>query len=237
MKKLAICFYGQPRFIDNDVVYKRYIELINQYDADVYIHSWISNAENVMDASDWSKQNNFIEKLNSAEQIVSMYKPIKVLFEPPQKFSFNSNIKEAVNGKLYYSLNNESNLISHLTTLTKSIKLIETPEFYDFILATRLDAYFYNFPDINNLNTDHFYIDGQYRHFADGVMLFGNKYIKALYMTDSIEHLSTIVPIFTSEEYVKNNLNLNNCDNRIKHLDALRAGYVRSNNGLDLINK
>lgn len=57
-------------------------------------------------------------------------------------------------------------------------------------------------------------------------------------MTDNIEHLSTIVPIFTSEEYVKNNLNLNNCDNnKIKHLHDLRAGYVRSNNGLDLVNK
>lgn len=86
MKKLAICFYGQPRFIDNDIVYKRYTELINQYNADVYVHSWVSNTENIMDASDWSKQNNFIEKLNSAEQIVSMYNPKKVLFEPPQNF-------------------------------------------------------------------------------------------------------------------------------------------------------
>jgi len=232
MKKLAICFYGQPRFIDNDIVYKRYIELINQYDADVYIHSWISNTSSNMDASDWAIQHNFIEKLNSTKQIISMYEPKKVLIEPPQKFSFNNDTKETIKKLSYYSENNESNLLSHLTTMTKSINLIENSKSYDFLLVTRLDAYLYDFPNLNDIDKEKFYLDDRYNHWPDVGFLAGSKYKKAFDIIDNVDYLSTKICRFTPEEYKKQNYLKYFSNNDAISLNNLKLGLVRSNDGL-----
>lgn len=236
MKQLAICFYGQPRFLQNKVVHDHYINCINKYDADVYIHSWITGTETIMNSSDWSKHYNFVEEENCKDKILDMYSPKEYLFEKPKELKLDEKTRQIVKNLQYYSLNNEVNLLSHLTSLSSSVNLIETPEKYKFILCTRLDAYFYDFPDLYALN-DGFYLDGQWTHFTDGVMLFSSKYINGISkIIDHINDTSNNIGCFTSEEYVKHNLNLFSIVN-FTYSQQFKAGYVRSNDGLNLMLK
>jgi len=234
MKKLAICFYGQPRFIDNEVVYEKYMEIINEYNADVYVHSWISDNQTKMDASDWAIQYNFVQSSNATQQIISKYSPKTAIFEPPQKFSLNNDTRNIVKSLSYYSENNESNLISHLTSMSKSIRLIETPKIYDFLLVTRFDAYIYQFPNLDILDKSKFYLDNRhgFNSWPDVGFLAGNKYKKAFDVSDNINDISDKIIHFTPEEYKKQNY--------LKYYDEIDAillhdfklGLVRSNDGL-----
>lgn len=232
MKELAICFYGQPRFIDNEVVYKKYIELINQYEADVYIHSWISDMPKQMDASDWATHYNFTQSPNAEKQIITMYEPLNAVFEPPQKFSLNETTRQKVKQLSYYSENNESNLISHLTSMSKSIRLIQEFKKYKFLLVTRFDAYLYNFPNLSNLDSNKFYLDDRYNHWSDVGFLAGDCFKQAFDVCDNINDLSDKITKFTPEEYKKQNyLNYFKESDSVS-LNNFKLGLVRSNDGL-----
>jgi len=58
---IALCFYGQPRFIDNPLGHSSHKKHIySQGNVDVYTHYWFSPIHTTFKASDWvSKHNNY----------------------------------------------------------------------------------------------------------------------------------------------------------------------------------
>lgn len=234
MSSLAICFYGQPRFIDNDVVSKFYTNLKSQYNADIYIHSWINDFETKMDASDWSTQYNFVEKQESAKQLLTMYNPIKFCFDKSKKFQLSQDTRNLVKDLSFYTENNENNLLSHLTSFSLCVKLIENPTQYDFLLITRFDA-FLNMPDLNSLDSGKFYLFGNdHNHWTDIAFLCGNKYSCAFSVIDNMEELSKRVQLFTAEEYKKHNYFMHFSSDKPVWLN-LGVKLVRSNDGLNKV--
>lgn len=234
MPSLAICFYGQPRFIDNDFVSKFYTNLKSQYNADIYIHSWINDIETKMDASDWATQYNFVEKQGSADQLLSMYNPVKFVFEKPRQFKLHDTARNLVKDLNYYSENNENNLLSHLTSFSQCVKLIEKPSDYDFLLITRFDA-FLEMPNLNLLDNNKFYLFGKnHKHWTDIAFLCGNKYSCAFSVIDNIKELSEKVQLFTAEEYKKHNYFMHFSSDNPVWLE-LGSGLVRSNDGLNKV--
>jgi len=134
--RLAICFFGQPRYLGNTLVYERYRQVMDQYNADVYVHSWITGTASKMETSDWAKKHSFMENENSATIILSKYNPKKFRFDPPFSESLNEHDRAVVRNMRMYTENNERNLLSHLKSYSEAIKLVEDPETYDFILMT-----------------------------------------------------------------------------------------------------
>ena len=52
--KVALLFFGQPRYLDDDRAYNDYKRLIlDRYDTDVYIHTWFDEAGGKYDVSTW----------------------------------------------------------------------------------------------------------------------------------------------------------------------------------------
>ena len=50
--KVALLFFGQPRYLDDDRAYNDYKRLIlDRYDTDVYIHTWFDEAGGKYDVS------------------------------------------------------------------------------------------------------------------------------------------------------------------------------------------
>ena len=57
--KVALLFYGQPRYVDNEEVYNSYkSNILDKYDTDVFCHTWWSETEKEYDYSSWSKISN-----------------------------------------------------------------------------------------------------------------------------------------------------------------------------------
>ena len=53
--KVALCFYGQPRFIDNKIGYESHNEhIISKVDTDIYTHFWFDREQTTFNTSDWA---------------------------------------------------------------------------------------------------------------------------------------------------------------------------------------
>ena len=238
--KLAICFFGQPRFLDNEMVYEKYRHLMDQYDVDVYVHSWIGGTTQSMMVSDWAKQYNIEEQLESSSKILSMYNPVTYRFDAPMAQTLSQEVRQRVVSMPYWSENNERNLLSHLKSYSESIRLVSEPDRYDFILMTRFDAFLFDFPDLQTLDPSRFYLAGRYRGcWSDVVQLSGPKFTKAFDVYSAFDHITNRLintnQNFTAEAYKRENYTMNYSHDDVRWIDGLSVGLVRSNVGVSHI--
>lgn len=235
--KLAICFCGQPRFLGNTSVYERYKEIIERYSADTFVHSWISKSSCNMESSDWAKGYSFVENAESDSIICSMYKPKKFRFDKPFDGRLNETDRAIASKMGYYTENNERNLLSHLKSYSEVIKLIDTPENYDFILMTRFDAMQLEFPNLDTLDSSKFYLTDRYAGgWCDVSQLCGGSYAKAFNVFDNFGSITKILSDkgenMIAEVYKRENYNLYHNEDNVRYIQSLSSCLVRSEDGL-----
>tara|TARA_R110002153_G_scaffold135870_2_gene285588 strand:+ start:3308 stop:4024 length:717 start_codon:yes stop_codon:yes gene_type:complete len=206
--KVALCIFGQPRVINNPYTHQSHLDhIINKYNTDIFIHTWISGEEESLEYSDWvDKELRTVEQSNSTEIILEKYNPKKYIFEKPKKFQLSNTSRNLVQsckpcpaGGNYWSLNNENNTLSHLYSLTKSIQLIDDK--YDWVILSRYDNYITNLPDLNTLNSNNLFLSDQYSHFTDVLIFGGYEQIKTLACYDDIPNLCNDIKYFIPEEF------------------------------------
>lgn len=226
MIKVALCMFGQPRLINNPYTIQSHKEwIINKYNTDVFVHSWISGKEIPFSYSDWVKNtHNDFEDKNTVNIILDKYKPKQFKFEQPRSFVLDEISRNKVKDLTYYSSNNENNILSHLYSLSTSISLID--ETYDWIIISRYDNYIRYIPDLNELNSNGLYITTDYgNHFPDHMIFGGQKQITTLNCYESIPELCNKINTFTPESFKRAAFyKLNEIENRVR----LEVGLART---------
>lgn len=236
--KLAICFFGQPRFLGNQVVRSCYSNLIKKYDADVYVHSWItgSDVETLLSRSSWVPK--VYESPNSAKTIIDWLNPKKFKFDLPFSGKLSDDNIKLVKDMESYSAGNELAILSHLKSVKESVGLIETPDDYDFILMTRFDVMLEAFPNLYELDSNKFYIRWQPNlWWYDAAQLCGSKFYKAFNTWDNIdsivEYLHATDRRFYPELFKRRQYNLAGYDeSSVVYTKDLNYAIVRSTDGL-----
>lgn len=188
--KVALLFFGQPRYLDDPRPYQCYKNLIlDRYDTDVYIHTWFEPGGGQYDVSTWAKlhgANNCPILPDSIERLQKMYNPKVLVHEPPQKFELPPNAKKWVDERFtgkhpegHWIPSNYSNILSQLKTIQRVAEIYEeTGDQHDFIVLARLDTYLERFPeDFSTLDPRKFYLAGHHPRFPDVVHIFGRKYL------------------------------------------------------------
>lgn len=211
--KVALCFYGQPRYINNPYVWLSHkYWIIDKYNTDVYVHSWISGSEKEFEFSDWvQNKQNITEDINSSNIILNKYKPKKYIFESPKEFSLDEQSKNLlkqkekeycsrINGSFLWSDLNENNCLSHLYSISKVLNLCEKD--YDWIILTRFDNYIKNFPNLYNLDNNGLYLDNQFLYNFSDVLVFGGyQHVITLDCYNGITELCNDIRYFSPEEF------------------------------------
>lgn len=211
--KVAICIFGQPRWINNPyVLLSHKYWIIDRYKADVFIHSWISGEEKKFDYADQVEEYKKTKEVkNVADIIIKKYNPKKYIFEKPKDFSLDEKSRtilkkreqeyyEKVNGYFNHTLTNENNHLSQLYSMSKSISLLNDD--YDWIILSRFDNYIYNFPNLFILEKNNLYLNDTYSYnFADVLIFGGQKQIETLNCFDLIPELCNKILYFTPEEF------------------------------------
>jgi hypothetical protein len=211
--RVALCLFGQPRFVDNPYGFDSHFNnIISKYDADVFAHAWIPTEQDgnitPYETSYWVNTEVFPPK-DSETIILDKYKPLKYSFEPPQSFSLKDSIRDVVKDLEYYKKTQENNLISHLYSLSKSIKLLCGLPKYDWVIISRYDNYIHNMPNLTGLPSDELYLSSQYSHFVDVLMFGGQSQIESMICDDdsTIEYLCNHINNFTPEEFKRVSFN------------------------------
>ena len=213
--KVALCFFGQPRVINNPYTFDSHINwIINKYDTDVYTHTWISGEPVLFNYSDWvNTKYHDAEDINTSDIILDKYKPKKFKFEKPKKFQLTDECRNKVQHLSYYSSNNEQNTLSHLYSMSTSIGLIDGT--YDWVIISRYDNYIRFMPDLTELDSNTLYITTDYgNHFPDHMIFGGQRQMNALNCYESIPDLCNEVNMFIPEQFKQaafNSLNESYC--------------------------
>ena len=188
--KVALLFFGQPRYLDDDRAYNDYKRLIlDRYDTDVYIHTWFDEAGGKYDVSTWAQMHgakNAVILPDSIERLKKMYNPKVLVHEKPQKFVLPPECKAFVDEKFtdkhpegHWNPGNYSNIMSQLKTIQRVAQLYEeTGDKHDIIVLARLDTWLENFPDdLSALDPSKFYLAGHHNRFPDVIHVCGRRYL------------------------------------------------------------
>lgn len=207
--KVALAFFGQPRFIDNPDIIKTYTKVIlDRYDTDVFGHMWWEEDAEEYDYSSWSQ----IDKcpvLKDAPKIIGdNYQPLILEVESPKTFELPPKAKAFVDEKFtdkhqarevcvesgnHWNTKNYSNIMSQMYSIKSVANIVKsytegTNTSYDFIILARYDTVLINFPDLNTCDKYKFYLPGHHPRFPDTIQFFGPKYLTwALNVFDDVD--------------------------------------------------
>jgi len=152
--KIALVFYGQPRISNIESYNSIKKNLIDNYDCDVYIHTWWSKEDYINQKeyikSPWSQATDLKVKENIDEILQNMYNPKVLKCEKIKDFmEVSDNLKMVPNAY---------NNISQMYTINEASKLIENYEQYNFIIKLRLDIVLYKIPKLEELDKNKTYV-------------------------------------------------------------------------------
>jgi len=213
--RVALCIFGQPRWLDNSHTYLSHkYHIIDKYNADVFSHTWVSGSEIEFKYADQVKDEfKDIEDKDSIKKIMKLYNPKKFYFDPPINFLLDESLRkilierkrlynEKIIGSFNYSLNNENNHMSQLYSMSKAISLLEGDDKYDWVILSRFDNYIFNFPDLFSLDKNNLFINNKYDYnFPDVIIFGGQPQIETLNCFDIIPELCEKILYFSPEEF------------------------------------
>jgi hypothetical protein len=191
--KVALLFYGQPRYVDNEDVYNSYKNsIIDKYDTDVFCHTWWSEDGGEYDYSSWSKISNCPILHNAREIICEKYNPLILVHNKPKTFELPPKAKEFIDFKFtdkhpdgnHWNPKNYSNVMSQLYSIKSVADIFDSyrnnsdvKETYDWIVLARYDTVLINFPNLEECDNSKFYLPGHHPRFPDTIHAFGIKYL------------------------------------------------------------
>jgi hypothetical protein len=155
MKKIAICFYGQPRKLEEGY-YSIQQSFYNKYEnIDTFVHTWFDENKEKYDASTYRNidENELKIDKKCIEKIKELYSPVQMIVDKPVSFDFTnisqSRMYKNSNQTLIYNL---SNTFSQIYSKYQVGKIFEkySQQYsiqYDIVICIRFD--FLNIIPIN----------------------------------------------------------------------------------------
>lgn len=167
--KVALCFFGQPRYIDSDkipLLFKKAIH--SQAEVDVFTHFWFKEGETELPQSDWSYSKNLSVLPETVERIKKLYSPVVMEYEPQIDFTPDQETRNLINKLPHQKFNTDKNIFnvrSQLYSINRVIELLQRYTVknkltYDFVIITRFDIILRTFPVLKNLEKGKFYLGG-----------------------------------------------------------------------------
>jgi hypothetical protein len=160
--RVALLLYGQPRAIDNDIVWRSHKKhILDKYDTDVFCHMWYADpvANTTFEVSGHAGQAPPIVP-NSDRIIQARYSPVAMKVDTPRKFDETPYKRAFEEGGKYKCNPNFPNYISQLYSVEQVARLFSTYQHakkYDFILVTRYDIVVEQMPSLHSLDHRCFY--------------------------------------------------------------------------------
>jgi hypothetical protein len=182
MKKVALLFFGQPRFLNNPQVYWSYKKLIDSFDCTAFCHTWIS--KDPYETSTWTGLESIPVDDDAIRKINFLYKPVRLAADDPVIFDFKNNnvTKEAEKylGENFNEKNFTNTLSQHysISAVTSLVYPESIKNMFDVFVYCRFDMIFenvYEYLKANHIDDDMIVIPNNHRNFPDTVMLAGKE--------------------------------------------------------------
>lgn len=187
-KRIAVLYYGQPRFVNNKKIYENTKkQIFDLYETDCFSHVWFSETEKEFLTSSWSNIHKCPIEKNSIEIINNNYKPKILLVEEPKYFTFPDKLRKIIDNNFtgkshFYNAKNYNNLLSQLysiETISRNFTnyCIKNNKKYDFIILNRYDSVVENIPTLDHTKKEKFIIPNNHNDFPDTIIIYDYKFL------------------------------------------------------------
>lgn len=200
--KIAVLFFGQPRFLQNKESSDSHHKFIfSRYDkTDVFVHSWWVNDEEDYIPSSWSQLTNVSYNRHVIRNVRDLYNPAHAVYERPMEFTVDLDAISKVD--FIKSQNDLNNIKSHLFSIKRVGEIFKDyadPSEYNFIILSRFDNVILDFPDLRFLQPG-FYRMADHPGTADQLFIFSPEYMEFLNVYDHHDELNEKGADYTLEK-------------------------------------
>lgn len=201
--KVNLCFYGQPRFSNNQEVVRQYKDIIDNpnYDVKTYGHVWY-DTDAVFASSSWTVHRpDSLANETTVSNLCNNYKFESLLVEKPKTFRFvDEQIREHYS-KIQSNFNmtdtRENNVLSQLYSIEKVMNLVDDDA--DFYVLCRYDTILTNFPDVSILDKEKLHLS-DCGTFPDILIVMSKKFLpwlRDIYVRSQM--IQRDIPLFIPE--------------------------------------
>jgi len=214
-RRIALVFFGQPRFVDNGLAFQSHKWLLRKYLYDVYGHYWYSrNAE--YQRSSWTRLKTKFLVPDNAPQVIRRSFPEGTFIESqPRIFSPTKSFAHLLTNHLTDTgLRTEferlgstpesmySNTMSQLFSINQALGLLRTSmKQYDLIVLSRWDNAVLRLPNLETLIANKLTVsDAHDFGFPDLLFIGSPQLIDAVDAYSAIPGIFETVPSMTAEK-------------------------------------
>jgi hypothetical protein len=181
MVKVALCFYGQPRYVNNRNIPHSYSKQFNkdEYQLDTFGHCWYEKNV-VYSSSSWTQQHaDYKPNDDTIKNLYDYYSFNKLVVERPKLFILPDQLKEHYKNicskhVINFTEMRENNTLSHLFSIQNVSRI--APDSFDFYVLCRYDTVIDNIPDLTSVDPDKLYLCNM-GLFPDPIIVFGKKFL------------------------------------------------------------
>lgn len=172
---IALLFFGQPRFIENNDIFESYKHnIINKYNVDIYCHCWWSHKQIEYETSSWAKIKSCPIPKNAPGIILEKYNPQKIIFEQPKEFLIAEKLYSFFQNT-QLSLKDYNNTCSQLYSIQEVSRCV--PKQYDMYILARYDCIIHNCLNYSQIDINKLYCSDHHRNMPDMILSFGEKFL------------------------------------------------------------
>lgn len=182
MVKVALCFYGQPRYINNLNIPKSYQEQFGkpEYQIDTFGHCWYGR-DVVYSSTSWTQNHeDYKPNRDTIKNLHNYYNFNSFLVERPKNFRLpNDKVREhyksiTANHVINHTEMRENNTLSQLFSIQTVSRIV--PDTFDFYVICRYDTIVQNIPDLTLADKNKLYLSN-IGVFPDTILIFGKKFL------------------------------------------------------------
>ena len=182
MVKVALCFYGQPRYINNRNIPISYQSEFSkpEYQIDTFGHCWYGR-DTVYSSSSWTQNHaDYKPDEDTLKNLHSYYNFGSLLVERPANFQLpNDDMREHYKSicsahTINFTPMRESNTLSQLFSIENVSRM--APDIFDFYVLCRYDTIISRVPDLTMADPNKLYLCSM-GLFPDPIIIFGKKFL------------------------------------------------------------
>ena len=190
MKRIAVLFFGQPRFaMDQNIVKNRSLLLKGSSDIiDIYSHMWYDEKNLLAQTVKWQVNSEDVKiQQNVAELFLTEYHPIKMKVDTPKSFQVTPPLKSLFMKRFRHNINDIDTFISGMVSQLYSMQAVSELCYnhclnqniqYDLVMFLRYDTIFLQKLNFTEFDQNYLYLDHLPHFFPDIWVICGFKYLQ-----------------------------------------------------------
>lgn len=220
--KIAVIFFGQPRYISSKLASKSHKWWLRKCDVDYFGHCWFHSSISIYRPAHWTGLEHVNVPMDTPELILKQYPGCDIKFEKPVSFDLNLYRKyfefqpgEILSDKLTDQIKGLEATLSQSLSIHRAFEhftSVADVEAYDFIILSRYDNFIWKMKRPEFLPKDKLNLSNHHPGFPDLIFIGSWRLISSLDSWPNLHILLKNNRNFSSENLKKESFKMLNTE-------------------------